>query len=60
MNSGWLMANNELLNLRDFLSTEGIRARLAVLSACETGIPDLRNGEQLGPLTLAVRLLINN
>ncbi len=35
------------LTLRDFLSTEGISARLAVLSACETGIPDLKNADEV-------------
>lgn len=47
LNSGLLMTNNETLTLRDFLSTEGINARLAVLSACETGIPDLKNTDEV-------------
>ena len=39
LDSGLLMANDELLTLRDFfnLKLEGIR--LAILSACETGLP---------------------
>jgi len=47
LNSGLVMANNETLTLRDFLSTEGVKARLAVLSACETGIPDLKNADEV-------------
>ena len=46
LDSGLLMANNETLTLRDFLSKEGVSARLAVLSACETGIPDIRNADE--------------
>jgi len=47
LNSGLLMANNEFLTLRDFLSIELKGARLAVLSACETGIPDLKNADEV-------------
>ncbi len=47
LNSGLLMSNNEILTLRDFLSTELKGARLAVLSACETGIPDLKNADEV-------------
>ena len=47
LNSGLLVANGQTLTLRDFLSTAGIYARLAVLSACETGIPDLNNADEV-------------
>ncbi len=40
LNSGLLVANDEFLTTRDFLSMDGMGARLAVLSACETGVPD--------------------
>ena len=46
LNSGLLMANGENLTLRDFLSKEGVSARLAVLSACETGIPDIKYADE--------------
>jgi len=39
LEGGLLMANDEMLTLRDILSTRLEGARLAVLSACETGIP---------------------
>jgi CHAT domain-containing protein len=37
--SGLLMANDELLTLRDFLELRLVGMRLAILSACETAIP---------------------
>ncbi len=39
LNSGLLMAHDEILTLRDILALRLENARLAVLSACETGIP---------------------
>jgi len=39
LNSGLLMANNETLSLRDLLDLKLQGLRLAILSACETGIP---------------------
>ena len=39
LNSGLLMANNEILSLRDLLDLKLQNLRLAILSACETGIP---------------------
>ena len=38
LNSGLLMANNEILSLRDLLDLKLQNLRLAILSACETGI----------------------
>ena len=46
LNSGLLMSENDILRLRDFLSMELKGARLAVLSACETGIPDIENADE--------------
>ena len=43
LESGLLMANDELLTLRELLNLRMKGVRLAVLSACETGIP----GEEL-------------
>lgn len=37
LESGLVMANDEVLSVRDFLSVPSLRARLAVLSACEAG-----------------------
>lgn len=39
LNSGLLMANNEILSLRDLLDLKLQNLRLTILSACETGIP---------------------
>lgn len=39
LNSGLAMANYESLTLRDFLDLHLPGTRLAVLSACETGLP---------------------
>ncbi|PZO21819.1 MAG: hypothetical protein DCF25_04550 [Leptolyngbya foveolarum] len=39
LNSGLLMAHNEILSLRDLLDLKLQNLRLAILSACETGIP---------------------
>jgi CHAT domain-containing protein/tetratricopeptide (TPR) repeat protein len=39
LDSGLLMANDEILSLRDLLDLKLQGLRLAVLSACETGIP---------------------
>lgn len=39
LNSGLLMANDEILSLRDLLDLKLKGLRLAILSACETGIP---------------------
>ena len=41
LDSGLLMANDVFLSLRDLLSLRSPGIRLAVLSACETGIPGL-------------------
>jgi len=41
LSSGFLMANSEVLTLRDLLHLRLPLARLALLSACETGIPDV-------------------
>ncbi|WP_437521387.1 CHAT domain-containing protein [Sorangium sp. So ce726] len=38
LQSGLLMADDELLTVKDLLALRGRQARLAVLSACETGI----------------------
>ena len=42
LDGGLVMANDEILSLRDFLNLRLSGARLAVLSACETGIPGLK------------------
>ncbi len=42
LNSGLLMANGERLTLKMMLALRLNSIRLAVLSACETGIPDFR------------------
>jgi CHAT domain-containing protein len=39
LNSGLLLANKETLTLRDFFNTQLNGVRLAILSACETGLP---------------------
>ncbi|PSN80007.1 hypothetical protein C8B47_08680, partial [filamentous cyanobacterium CCP4] len=38
LNSGLLMANNEILSLRDIFNLQIQGVRLAILSACETGL----------------------
>lgn len=47
LSSGLIMAHSETLTLRDILSTGQIEQRLAVLSACETGIPGLRLPDEI-------------
>ncbi len=42
LDSGLLMANNETLTLRDLLDLKLQGLRLAILSACETGIPSTK------------------
>jgi len=42
LNSGLLMANGERLTLKKMLALRQNSIRLAILSACETGIPDFR------------------
>ncbi|OQX05442.1 MAG: hypothetical protein BWK80_52155 [Desulfobacteraceae bacterium IS3] len=42
LNSGLLMANGERLTLKKMLDLRQNSIRLAILSACETGIPDFR------------------
>jgi CHAT domain-containing protein len=39
LTSGLVMSNDEVLSLRDLLDLRLVGARLAILSACETGIP---------------------
>ena len=39
LDSGLRMANDEVLSLRDFFNTDLQGVRLAILSACETGLP---------------------
>jgi CHAT domain-containing protein len=39
LDSGLLMANDEVLSLRDFFNADLQGVRLAILSACETGLP---------------------
>ena len=39
LESGLLMADNEMLTLREIMALEAGKARLAFLSACDTGIP---------------------
>ena len=39
LEGGLAMANDEILSLRDFLDSRLPKARLAVLSACETALP---------------------
>ncbi|EKU96552.1 hypothetical protein Lepto7375DRAFT_0014 [Leptolyngbya sp. PCC 7375] len=39
LNSGLLMANDDVLSLRDFFNAALKDVRLAILSACETGLP---------------------
>ncbi|EKU96551.1 hypothetical protein Lepto7375DRAFT_0013 [Leptolyngbya sp. PCC 7375] len=41
LDSGLLMANDEVLSLRDFFNLKLKSTRLAILSACETGIPSV-------------------
>ncbi|NEZ66347.1 CHAT domain-containing protein [Leptolyngbyaceae cyanobacterium CCMR0082] len=41
LDSGLLMANNEILSLRDFFDINLQGVRLAILSACETGLPGM-------------------
>lgn len=47
LNSGLIMANDKVLSLRDFLSIELKGARLAALSACETGMSDTKNADEV-------------
>jgi CHAT domain-containing protein/inhibitor of KinA sporulation pathway (predicted exonuclease) len=42
LDSGLLMANDEVLSLRDFFNTDLQGVRLAILSACETGLPGIK------------------
>ena len=41
LEGGLLLAQDAVLTLRDLLQMQGARARLAVLSACETGVPGI-------------------
>ncbi|MCP4697912.1 MAG: CHAT domain-containing protein [Gammaproteobacteria bacterium] len=54
LRSSLLMANGEQLSLLDFLNTR-LHARLAVLSACETGLPGARLPDE--GISLAAGLL---
>ncbi len=48
LNSGLLTADNKHLTLREILNLRSAKARLAVLSACETGVPsDLKNTDEV-------------
>lgn len=47
LNSGLLMANNEILTLRDLFELRLTGARLAVLSACETALPGVKTIDEV-------------
>jgi len=51
LNSGLLMANDEILSLRDLLDLKLQNLRLAVLSACETGMPGTQLPDEVISLT---------
>ena len=55
LNSGLLMANDVFLSLSDLLSLRSPGIRLAVLSACETGIPGLELPDEV--ISLSAGLL---
>jgi len=50
LNSGLLMADNELITLRDFLDLQLRGVRLAVLSACETGLSGISNPDEVASI----------
>lgn len=51
LKSHLLMANSETISLKDLLSVESRDHRLAVLSACETGIPGLQLPDEIVSLS---------
>ncbi len=52
-NSGLMMANNEILTIKDLFELHLSGARLATLSACETGIPGTRLPDEVVSLPSA-------
>jgi CHAT domain-containing protein len=52
-NSGLLMANDEILTIKDLFELHLDRARLASLSACETGIPGTKLPDEVVSLPSA-------
>jgi CHAT domain-containing protein/tetratricopeptide (TPR) repeat protein len=53
LSSGMLLANDEMLTVRDLSALRSGRARLAVLSACETGIVGTRLPDEVVALPAA-------
>jgi len=51
--SGLLMANNEILNVKDLFELHRNGARLATLSACETGVPGTKLPDEVVSLPAA-------
>ena len=51
-NSGFMMAKNELLTVKDLFELHLEGARLATLSACETGVPGTRHPDEVVSLPL--------
>jgi CHAT domain-containing protein len=51
--SGLLMANNEILNVKDLFEMHLAGARLATLSACETGVPGTKLPDEVVSLPSA-------
>ena len=54
LESGLLMANDELLTLRDFFNLKLQGIRLAILSACETGLPGAQLPDEVVSLPTAL------
>ena len=52
-NSGLLMANDEIMTIKDLFELHLVGARLATLSACETGIPGTRLPDEVVSLPSA-------
>ncbi|MDD2755716.1 MAG: CHAT domain-containing protein [Methanothrix sp.] len=51
--SGLLMANNEILTVKDLFELHLAEARLATLSACETGVPGIKLPDEVVSLPSA-------
>ena len=52
LDSGLLMANDEVLTLRDFLNIDLQGVHLAILSACETGLPGTKLPDEVVSLPI--------
>ena len=57
LDSGLVMANDEILTLRDLLDLKLPGLRLAILSACETGLPGTELPDEVISLTATAGLL---